>query len=316
MSKGNPAPQPFLKRLYIYQRERFPILVHVPLIIAFSFSAIGYSMACRHMKGFISLPDFLACIFTNITLFFLLRVSDEHKDRLDDALYRSYLPVPRGLITLKELSTLAWILFVLAAVLNMAAYTTLLPLYILMMGYLLLMRYEFFVAKWLKKRQVLYIISHMMIIPLADIYASSYDWKLHRAAAPAGLLFFFGVSFLNGVTLETGRKMRVKETEEEGVISYTRLWGTRGAAWIWLTLLTGNFILARIAESYAHNDSMAYGVLTIMYSLSAFPAILFLIKPTKSKTKFIELMSLVWAVTMYLTLGGIPLILQLIGARH
>jgi len=33
----------FLKRLYIYQKERFPILGHGVLVVAFSFSAISYS---------------------------------------------------------------------------------------------------------------------------------------------------------------------------------------------------------------------------------------------------------------------------------
>ena len=98
---------PFLLRLFVYQKERFPLLVHGVLIAAFSFSAIAYSRLCRNQEGFIEWNDYLACVLTCITLFFLLRVSDEFKDKEDDAAYRSYLPVPRGLITLKELSNTA-----------------------------------------------------------------------------------------------------------------------------------------------------------------------------------------------------------------
>jgi hypothetical protein len=304
--------QSFPKRFFIYQKERFPVLVHVPLIIAFSFSAIGFSRACRGLIDFIDWRDFLACLFTNITLFFLLRVSDEHKDKEEDAAYRSYLPVPRGLVTLTELRIVAIILFAIATVINIIYYTSLLPLYALMMLYLLVMRYEFFAAAWLKKHMVWYIVSHMVIIPLADIYASAFDWQLEGAQPSVGLLFFFGVSYLNGVVLEIGRKMRVSETEEPGVVSYTKLWGLRRAPVIWSLVLLFNFLLAWQAAVYAGYGSTAFVVLIILFIVSVLPAFLFLRHPSRSKTKWIELMSLVWALGMYLTLGGIPLLLQLL----
>jgi 4-hydroxybenzoate polyprenyltransferase len=175
------------------------------------------------------------------------------------------------------------------------------------------MRYEFFAAALLKKHQVWYIISHMAIIPLTDVYASSYDWKLKGMAAPGGLIFFLGVSYLNGMILEVGRKLRVPETEEYGVVSYTRLWGQRTAVVIWLCLLAANFALACFAESYAHDSTIGYTVLGSIFAVSTIPALLFLVKPGKVKTRMIELMSVVWALAMYLTLGGIPLLLKLTG---
>lgn len=308
--------QSFLQRILIYQKERFPVLVHIPLIAAFSFSAIGYSRACREAEGFIHWQDYLACICTNIILFFMLRVADEHKDKTDDAMYRTYLPVPRGLVTLKELSVSAIALFVIATILNLVFYQTLLILYIVMMLYLLLMRYEFFIPEWLKKHQVAYIVSHMAIIPLADVYASSYDWKLGNAAAPTGLLFFLCVSFLSGIILEIGRKMRVADTEEPGVVSYTKLWGIKKAPAIWITILTINFLAALIAARYAGHGTVSYAVLAVIYILSSMPAWMFIIQPTKAKTKWVELMSLIWALSMYLVLGGIPLLLKLTGLSN
>lgn len=299
------------RRLLTYQQERFPILVHLPLIAAFSFSVIGYSRACRHVGGFISGTNYAACVLTNVLMFFMLRVSDEHKDKDDDAKYRQYLPVPRGFISLKELRILAWSGFAIATVINLVFYSNLLPLYVLMMVYLLLMRYEFFIPEWLKRHQVMYIASHMVIIPLADIYASSYDWKLAGAEAPIGLLYFFGVSFLNGVILEVGRKLRVQETEEPGVVSYTKLWGQKGAGIVWLLLLLANFVLARIAM---HEAGALQGVaiaLNVLVVMAAVPAIWFIIKPARTATKMVELMSLIWALGMYIALGSTPVLMQL-----
>lgn len=308
--------QTFLQRIFIYQKERFPVLVHIPLIMAFSFSAIGYSRACRGADGFIHWSDYLACICTNVILFFMLRVADEHKDRVDDAMYRTYLPVPRGLVTLRELSIAAIVLFMAVTILNLFFYQTLLLLYTGMMLYLLLMRYEFFIPEWLKKHQLAYIISHMAIIPLADVYASSYDWKLNNVSAPTGLLFFLYVSYLSGIILEIGRKLRVADTEEPGVVSYTKLWGIQKAPAIWMGILTLNFLVALIAAMYAGHGQISYVVLILIYVLSLLPAVLFITQPTKAKTKWVELMSLVWALSMYLVLGGIPLLLKLTGLSN
>lgn len=299
-------PQPFLERLYIYQKERFPLLVHGLLIAAFSFSAIGYSGLCRGSNTFIPWSHFLACVYTNLSLFFLLRVSDEYKDSKDDQAYRQYLPVVRGLITLPELRNTGVLLFAVAVLINIIWFPALLPLLALALGYLLLMRYEFGIGAWLKRHMHWYMITHMVIIPLADIYASSYDWKLNQLPPPKGLLFFFAVSFLNGMVLETGRKLRSPEREEPGVDSYTKLWGLKTAPAIWLGIISLNLLLACFAAAYGRAHVAVYYVMGGVFALCIIPAFLFIAKPAHRYGKAVEIASLLWALTMYLALGGIP----------
>ena len=83
MDPQNKAP--FIKRFYIYQKERFPFLAHGVMIAAFTFSAVSYSRICRGGTDFIKWSDFLIGIFATITLFFLVRIFDEFKDKEDDA---------------------------------------------------------------------------------------------------------------------------------------------------------------------------------------------------------------------------------------
>jgi 4-hydroxybenzoate polyprenyltransferase len=157
----------------------------------------------------------------------------------------------------------------------------------------------------------LYMLSHMFIIPLADIYASGYDWKLAGLAPRAGLLFFFGVSYCNGIVLEIGRKLRAPEAEETGVETYTRLWGMKAALGAWLLALTTNCALAVAAVSYAG----AYKVipfLTGFYVLAIIPWALFLRRPSRKLSKLIEGVSLVWALAMYLAIGGIPQLINMV----
>ena len=171
------------------------------LIAAFTFSAISYSRICRGAEGFIAWQDYLIGVFSTVSLFFLVRIFDEFKDKEDDAKYRKHLPVPRGLISFRELNIMAGVVFVFLGVVIGIFQTPMFWLFAMVIGYLLLMRVEFFVPEWLKKQHILYIISHMVIIPLVDVYASGLDWHLAEESPHIGLAFFFAVSYMNGVVL-------------------------------------------------------------------------------------------------------------------
>ena len=305
---------PLLRRFYIYQKERFPIFGHGLMISAFTFSAVSYSRICRGKEGFIDWLDFLIGIFATVTLFFLVRIFDEFKDKEDDAKYRRYLPVPRGLISLKELRAIGLIVAALQIGLIVWLQMEMLWLYGIVIGYLLLMGVEFFVPKWLKKHQIIYIVSHMVIIPLVDIYASGLDWLRDGASPHYGLLFFFAVSFFNGIVLEFGRKLRAPEGEEEGVISYTGMYGTKGGTVRWMVLLFITMGLAMAASWYAGYGWIAYVVFGGFFVLCAIPGFMFLKNPTIKGSKRIERASQAWTGIMYLSLGGIPMLKLLLFA--
>lgn len=303
----------FPRRFWIYQKERFPLLGHGLLIAVFTFSAIAYSRICRDQYGFIAWSDYLIGVAATITLFFLVRVFDEFKDREDDARYRSYLPVPRGLMTLHELRRVGLVVAALQIAVIAWWQPRMLPLYVLVIGYLLLMGKEFFVPAWLKARQLLYITSHMVIIPLIDLYSSGLDWRLGHDQPHLGLLFFLAVSYMNGIVLEFGRKLRAPGHEEEGVISYTVLWGTRGGALAWLGTLAITFLIALAAAHFAALSIVVHALLIVAFVGCAVPALCFLRAPTATLSKRIEHASAAWTILMYLSLGGITMLIRLLG---
>lgn len=302
----------FFKRLYIYQKERFPLLGHGMLVAAFSFSAISYSRICRGAEGFVSLKIFLVGAFTTVSLFFLVRIFDEFKDKEEDALYRKYLPVPRGLVSLKELKILAIITVALQVILNLIFFPKMLLIYFVIIAYLCLMGKEFFMPAWLKKHQFWYVISHMFIIPLVDIYASGLDWLLGGAKAPTGLIFFFAVSYMNGIVLEIGRKIKPPGKEEEGVNSYTKMLGVNNAPLLWIGVLFITFCLAVFAADYAGYGRVGLLVLSIFFIICSIPIILFLNKKNIKTSKSIEISSALWTIAMYLSLGGFPMLQKLL----
>jgi hypothetical protein len=297
-------------RFYLYQKERFPFLTHGILIGVFTFSAISYSRLSSGLDTFIGTRDYLLAVFHTITLFFLLRISDEHKDAADDLAFRKYLPVPRGLISLKELRYFAFLVIFLQLGLQGWLLPKMLIPYALVMLYMFFMLQEFWVAEWLKKHQFWYVVSHMFIIPFVDIYASGYDWFLEDRSAPKGLLFFFAVSFFNGVVLEIGRKIKSPENEEPGVVSYSGLLG-RSAPWIWYILVCVTGAFAMLAAWFANLGSFAYVALSILMCLCVYPVIWFWKSPGKATGKFIEHASGIWTILMYLILGAAPMIEKL-----
>lgn len=307
-------------RWIVYQRERFPFAAHAPLVAAFSLSAVSFSALLR---GAIGLPSWRAVLVAYVTslLFFLqLRIADEHKDCEEDARHRPYRPVPRGLVTLRELAAIgiasALVQLALALWLSPALVWLLVATWI----YFALMTREFFARAWLKARPVAYLLSHMLIMPLIDLYATASDWwpAGHRRP-PTGLIWFLAVSFFNGIVIEIGRKIRAREDEEPGVDTYSFLWGMRGAATAWMAAIATTALFAAIAATRVASGATLAAILLLLAALVAACAAAawrFLRAPRRATSKTIELMAGVWTLGLYLGLGVLPLLLRLLSATE
>jgi 4-hydroxybenzoate polyprenyltransferase len=297
-----------MNRWIAYQRERFPVTAHGPLVAAFSASAVCFSSLVRGHTAVPAPSALTVAFFTSLLFFLQLRIADEFKDYEDDSRYRPYRPVPRGLVTLSEL---AWVGAGAAAV-QLALALWLQPsiawLLAITWVYLVLMTREFFAPRWLKAHPVVYMTSHMVILPLVDLYATACDWWVAgQRWPPSGLYWFLIVSYLNGIVIEIGRKTRVPADEEHGVETYSSLWGTRGAVRAWLGAV---FLTALAAWQASRRIGMQTGMLVLLAALGAIAfaiAVRFLRSSTPGGGRSIELMSGIWTVLMYLGLGVIPL---------
>jgi 4-hydroxybenzoate polyprenyltransferase len=220
-----------LNALWSYQKERFPLAKTAPLLAVFSAASICVSaeLADRPMPG----PGaFLAGFVIAMALFFQMRVCDECKDLADDRLYRPDRPIPRGLVSLRLIVSLGLATVPITALAAWLWHPPVLWLLALVWAWLIAMSFEFGVPDWLKARPVIYLVSHMAIMPLIDLLLTGLEWVPGGGAA-AGLWMFLALSFVNGCVLEIGRKLWAPENEIVGVDTYSRLWGPRRAAAIW-----------------------------------------------------------------------------------
>lgn len=281
---------------------------HGPLVFAFSFSALIFS---RLLRGEPSLPDAgqtLTAFLTALLFFLQLRIADEFKDFEEDARYRPYRPVPRGLVRLSELA----LVFVFCGIIQFALaiwlYPPLLGLLAVTWLYLAAMSKEFFIRDWLSARPITYLWSHLLIMPLIDLYATSCDWLVHGLARPpSGIIWFLIVSFFNGVLIEFGRKIRAPLDEETGVNTYSALWGATTATRAWLAALSLNLIAALFAASQTDTLLPTLCLLTPCYLAAGLIAARFLQLRATKAAKRIELVSGLWTLAMYLTLGPVAL---------
>src|SRR5204863_9137674 len=97
----------------------------------------------------------------------------------EDARHRPYRPVPRGLVRLRELGWIGVGIAVMQFMLAVRIGWTLVGLLAVTWSYFALMSEEFFARQWLKARPVVYLFSHMPIMPLVDWFATGCDWVRH-----------------------------------------------------------------------------------------------------------------------------------------
>jgi 4-hydroxybenzoate polyprenyltransferase len=289
-------PRGILGALWIYQRERFPLVAYVPLVTAFSLSALAYANQ-GGAGSLASSPGALLEVAINVlsvlAVFFLMRIADEFKDASDDARYRPYRPVPRGLVSLRELGALAAILVAILVLVHLLWAPEKLVYLALVLGYLGLMSVEFGVSGWLKGQPALYAASHMVILALIAGYAAS-----SFAAWP-----FLALAYSNGVVLEVGRKVRAPVDEEPGVETYSSLYGTRRALGLWAAAVVASASIAVAAlEHLAH-----FGVFATVIGLAAVACLsvghAFLRRCDSATGGRIEIASGVWLLITFFIVG-------------
>jgi 4-hydroxybenzoate polyprenyltransferase len=297
-----------MKRWVVYQRERFPLAAHGLLVAAFSASAVCFSSLVRGDRTLPSWASLLVAFVTSLLFFLQLRIADEFKDYEEDAKYRPYRPVPRGLVSLRELAWIGGGAAIIQLGLALWLEPSLVWLLLIAWIYLTLMTREFFAARWLKRHPVVYMTSHMLILPLVDLYATACDWRVAGLRLPPpGLYWFLIVSYLNGIVIEIGRKTRAPADEEPGVETYSALWGTAGAARAWMLAV---LLTAGAAWQASQRIGTAMPTLLMLAALivpCAVVAVRLARRAAPNSGKALEVVSGVWTVLMYLGLGAVPL---------
>lgn len=227
----------FPRRLAAYLAERFPLLGHGVLIAAY-YSSNQFLARALTRPGepmHYDLTTLLGAV-TLFCFFFHLRVFDEHKDYAEDLRHHPQRVLQSGLVTLRNLKVLGAVAIateiVLSALGGRASFVAWLAAFV----FSFLMLKEFFVRDWLKRHFLVYAVSHLLVMPLLSLMVFSFTTGQWPWVAPFWFWMYAWVGFFVTFNWEVSRKIRAPEDEIEGVETYTRIFGTYGAAYLVLLI--------------------------------------------------------------------------------
>ncbi|MFC4293217.1 UbiA family prenyltransferase [Sphingorhabdus arenilitoris] len=301
------------ERLWIYQAERFPLFKTGLLLLVFSAASISISahLGGRPLPGW---PVFASVWAVTFILFFQMRACDEWKDLEDDRTYRPERPIPSGLISLRFVIITAIAAAGLALLLAGNIYPLLLLPLALVWVWLALMTAEFFAPKWLKARPLIYLVTHMAIMPLIDLFITAAEWLPHGNSPPAGLWLFLALSFTNGCVLEIGRKIWAPDSEREGVETYSGLWGAKRAAYIWCGICAAAWLLLSALGWAVGAPLLISGLGFIALAIATITALRFIRAPSRAGEKAIENIAGLWVFICYAVAGFAPALANWVAA--
>jgi len=310
-----------LERWKIYQHERFPLVLHGPVIAAFALSATTFALLARQQLGLPGLKPFLAAFVSSLAFFFQLRIADEWKDSAEDARFRAYRPVPRGLISLRELAAACLLAGALQLALAFWLGPGIVSRLLIVWAFIGVMSKEFFLHDWLRRRPVLYMLSHMLVVPLIYWYAAACvgpsTSSRRYGQASMGLLLMLAAGFFSGILVEIGRKLRAPEEEETGVATYSVTWGIRKSVLAWNSALLLAFVFAGAAAASVGAVMLAAAILSPALALALGCSLLYKRRPTPRYARFMELTSGAWTLVLYMVLGPLVVFFKLAAAgRH
>jgi 4-hydroxybenzoate polyprenyltransferase len=287
------------RHFWAYLKERFPVVnmaLFAILFLTVQSVAAFFSAAAPRQLGWQEVLGGVAVI----SFFFRLRVFDEIKDYALDAHNHPHRVLQSGRVTLKGLLRVS-----LAGLVLEAAWSVLMGLpttvaWLAAVGYSLLMRYEFFVSDYLKKRLLLYAFTHMLIMPLVI------GWIWSAYAPPyrpgGGLAVLALLSLLGGFSFEIARKIHAPGEERERVDSYSKSMGYAPAILTVLGILLAGVSVQGYLLFTLHAGRLPYLVIGGLYVLTLTVYGLSLSRPREKTLKLAELLVSLFMLVSYVSI--------------
>lgn len=215
------TPQsPLSSRISGYLGERFPPGPYTVLVALFFGSAV---LVSRDLSGAAALPPWPAWLGAPVVwlVFFHLRVFDEHKDHVKDAVAHPERLLSRGVVTLPLLARLGIAAVLVQLVLSAIVGPTALAVWAATFAFTVAMRVEFGVGAWLNRHLLIYAVTHNPVVGLL----AAYGWACSGVPFHPSVGWYIAAASLGSLAFELGRKINLPEEEVDGVDSYSSVFG-------------------------------------------------------------------------------------------
>jgi len=236
-----------------YIKARFPIFPAFLFSLGYAALAIGSSLSDNFWINNLTQGLKILFMLTFLFFFFLLkqRVIDEFRDEKHDLKNFPNRPLPKGLISKKQLIILGLPVFLLELIL--VSLLGFYNIYFFILIYTFFMAREFFIPSWLDRHFTIYFLIHEMIFLLFGIYFIS---VINRFTPPISIKFLLIIFALIAapVNIEIIRKFSPRFDSKGMPVAdtYSSVWGRKNTLIILtalsfciglvLTIIKSNFI--------------------------------------------------------------------------
>lgn len=266
-----------------YLKARFPVpsLAFYTLLTLFAINSV-------FEKSNYGKAILLGLIY--LLFLFYLRVLDEFKDFAYDSKEHADRPVQSGLVSLSFLCNVGLVdLFLFLLLGFLVSPLNVFFLLVLTLFYSFLMYKEFFIRDLLRKRTLLYLLSHQVVlIPLFLFFYSVFYgdvWPLNSVSH----LSLFLYTVLPALLIEVGRKLdhRLNTRGEKTDDTYAYAWGERTSirVYAFLVFLGGSFSLS------ITGFSLSFTVVIFSFSLFVFVGSFLFHKVIMAKSMFLTVVT-------------------------
>jgi 4-hydroxybenzoate polyprenyltransferase len=286
-----------IKHLYAYSKERFPPVNMALFAILFT-TVMCIATHTINKTAQFGVNEIVGCIAV-ISFFFRLRVFDEIKDYEIDLINHPHRVLQTGRVTIKDLWAVSIALGVIEIGWSFMNGIETLVAWSCALVFAVLMRYEFFVGRFLKKYLFIYAVSHMMIMPLAIYWV----WSAYTDMAfNYNLLLLSSLSVVSGFAFEIARKIKLYDDERSSIDSYSKIVGYANAVFlVLLILLIGMFDQFALLQSI-NSRLWPFLLIGALYVIIVLLYVSALIRPQREKLKFSELMVSLFMVFSYVSI--------------
>ena len=295
-----------INALTAYLNERFPPINMALFAVLFGtvYSVAGYFWPAFNPLGF-GWREGLGMVAV-ISFFFRLRVFDEIKDYDLDSVNHPQRVLQSGRVTLGQLGKLAMAGGVTELLWSGLMGVPALVCWGLAVGYSLLMRYEFFMSRYLSKRLVLYALTHMLVMPLVIGWIWSAYVPNYGLSRPLFLLA--ALSLLGGFSFEIARKLHTPAAERELVDSYSKSIGYGPAIFTVLVILLSSVAVQCYLLLMLRSGLLPVWVIGGLYVFTLLLYLYALVGPAEKILRLAEVM-----VSLFMVVGYLSIILVING---
>lgn len=223
------------KNFYIYQKERFPIVVlglsFLPAILS-----SGAVVASQAEFKFV-----LIALIVSVVYLLHVRIIDEFRDYEHDLRHHKERPVSSGIISLKELRVIDWLAIVAVSLASLYSGPEALLIAVAMLLYSYFARKEFFLG--LQFRRYFYLYNAVNLVQMLLLQVLVYTIANPYFSFTTLVMVHFLFTTTGTIIFEFLRKVKSPGDDGTGKDTYTWFLGLDNALLIYAALATFNILL-------------------------------------------------------------------------